>query len=103
VLLIDSPHHDNKYKEALLNTFLGDLKVNSLNIMNSASLSLFSTGATRGFIIEVGHGITTTVPVFEGYILKHAMHNEYIAGDAINLYLEAELKKKGITLRENGL
>ena len=33
--------------------------------MNSASLSLFSTGATRGFIIEVGHGITTTVPVFE--------------------------------------
>ena len=33
--------------------------------MNSASLSLFSTGATRGFVIEVGHGLCTTVPVFE--------------------------------------
>jgi actin-related protein len=56
--------------------------------MNSASLSLFSTGATRGFIIEVGHGLSTTVPVFEGYILKHAMHNEYVAGDSIIKYLE---------------
>jgi actin-related protein len=65
VLLIDSPHHDNKYKENLIERFLGDLKVNSLNIMNSASLSLFSTGATRGFVIEVGHGMCTTVPVFE--------------------------------------
>ena len=33
--------------------------------MNSASLSLFSTGATRGFVIEVGHGLCTTCPVFE--------------------------------------
>jgi len=55
--------------------------------MNSASLSLFSTGATRGFVIECGHGLTTTTPVFEGYLLKHAMHNETNSGDNIIKYL----------------
>ena len=49
--------------------------------MNSASLSLFSTGATRGFIIEVGHGITTTVPVFEVTI-------HYFFLITIGLYIE---------------
>jgi actin-related protein len=68
--------------------------------MNSASLSLFSTGATRGFVIEAGHGLITTVPVFEGHLLKHAMHKTHIAGDSINKYLLSELKKKGITIND---
>lgn len=55
--------------------------------MNSATLSLFSTGATRGFVIEAGHGVITTVPVFEGHLLKHAMHKTHIAGDEIVKYL----------------
>lgn len=71
--------------------------------MNSASLSLFSTGVTRGFVIECGHGLTTTTPVFEGYLLKHAMHNETNSGDNIIKYLLAELKKKGIQIQDNEL
>lgn len=51
-----------------------DLEVRSLNMMDSASLSLFATGATRGFVVECGHTLTTTVPVYEGYILKYAMN-----------------------------
>ena len=51
--------------------------------MNSAVLSLFSTGRTRGFVIESGHGTTSTVPVFEGYMLYHAMHTNELAGQDI--------------------
>jgi actin-related protein len=32
--------------------------------MNSSTLSLFSTGATTGFVTEIGHGTTTVVPVY---------------------------------------
>jgi actin-related protein len=33
--------------------------------MNSSVLSLFSTGRTRGLVVESGHGFTSTLPVFE--------------------------------------
>jgi actin-related protein len=40
------------------------LKVQSLLFMNAATLSLFSTGATTGFVTELGHGTSTVIPVY---------------------------------------
>lgn len=34
--------------------------------MNSATLSLFSTGTTTGLVVEAGHSIVSVVPIFEG-------------------------------------
>lgn len=39
--------------------------------MNSATLSLFSTGSTTGLVVEAGHALTSIVPIFEGYINKY--------------------------------
>jgi centractin len=64
VLVIDSCANKKEYKAKISEVMLEKLKVNSLLIMNSSSLSLFSTGATTGFVIELGHGISTVVPVY---------------------------------------
>jgi actin-related protein len=55
-------------------------KVKSLAIFNSAVLSLFSTGRTRGLVVESGEGITQAVPVFEGYAIPHAIFRMEVAG-----------------------
>ena len=47
-------------------------KVKSLSVMNTAALSMYSTGCVSGLIVECGEGISYTVPVFEGYALPHA-------------------------------
>jgi actin-related protein len=65
VLLINPPHYDADYKTEIQERFFEGIGVKSLNIMDSASLSLFSTGATRGFVIESGHTLTTTIPIYE--------------------------------------
>jgi actin-related protein len=58
-------------------------KVESLAIINTAVLSLFSTGKTTGIVAECGEGVSYTVPVFEGYALPHAVHKLDIAGSDI--------------------
>jgi|TARA_B100000780_G_C20898795_1_gene357711 actin len=54
--------------EILFETF----KVKSLAIMNTAALSMYSTGKVSGLIVESGEGLSYTVPIFEGYALPHA-------------------------------
>jgi actin-related protein len=59
------------------------LKVKSLAIFNTAVLSLFSTGRTRGLVVECGEGLTSAVPVFEGYAIPHAIFKMDVAGQDI--------------------
>lgn len=63
-------------------------KVRSLAIMNSAVLALFSTGRTRGLVVESGEGVTQAVPVFEGYAIPHAIFKTEIAGQDITAKMQ---------------
>ena len=58
-------------------------KVKSLQIMNTAALSMYSTGKVTGLICESGEGTTYTVPIFEGYAIPHAYQKLDIAGQDV--------------------
>lgn len=73
LLIIDSPHNDKDYKHKIADILFDELKVNSILFMNSATLSLFSTGITSGLVVESGHSLTSVVPVFEGFVIPHAI------------------------------
>ena len=77
------------------------LKVKSLAIMNTAALSMYSTGKVSGLIAESGEGISYTVPIFEGYALPHAMIKLEIAGHDITQSLIKQLEDGGIQVREH--
>jgi len=64
------------------------LKVKSVAIFNSAVLSLFSTGRTRGLVVESGEGLTSAVPVFEGYAIPHAIFKMDVAGQDITYQVQ---------------
>jgi len=70
------------------------LKVKSLAIFNTAVLSLFSTGQTRGLVIESGEGITQAVPVFEGYAIPHAIFKMQIAGQDITAKVQQRMMEE---------
>jgi actin len=53
---------------------------------NSASLSIFASGRTTGLAVECGAGLTASIPVFEGLVLRHAVTEmEYGGQDITNL------------------
>lgn len=68
------------------------LKVKSLAIFNTAVLSLFSTGRTRGLVVESGEGLTQAVPVFEGYAIPHAIFKMNVAGQDITQKVQEMMK-----------
>ena len=80
-----------------------NLNVENLLIMNSAVLSLFSTGRTTGIVIESGSGITTAVPIFEGYALNHAIQRIDLAGDDVSNHLLEALMSQGVNIDHNYL
>ncbi len=74
-------------------------KVKSLAIMNTAALSMYSTGRVSGLVAEVGEGISYTVPIFEGYALPHAMIKLELAGKDITQQLIEKLEANKIKVR----
>ena len=64
-LMIDSVVNSKQYKQKIAEILFEEIKIQSLLFMNSATLSLFSTGETTGLVIESGHGLSTVTPVFE--------------------------------------
>jgi len=80
ILLTDSPLNSKENKQEIAEIMFEKFKVESLALINTASLSLFSTGKTSGIVAECGEGVSYTVPIFEGYALPHAIHKLDIAG-----------------------
>lgn len=104
VMYVDSPLNSKDYKAKIAHAFFEGLKVNSLVFMNSSTLSLFSTGHTTGFVTEIGHGSTTAIPVFEGFVLPHAAQSSYISGAEVTRKWQEQLKELKIPLNcENEL
>jgi actin-related protein len=65
-------------------------------IQLSAVLALHSSGRDTGLVVDIGHGVTNCVPVFDGYALTDStMHLDVAGADMIN-YLMELLTAKGI-------
>ncbi|CAD8078966.1 unnamed protein product [Paramecium primaurelia] len=92
LLIIDQVKNSKEYKSKLAEVFFDYLKVQSVLFMNSASLSLFSTGLVSGLSIELGHAVNTVVPIYQGFPIMHALEFSHISGAEITQCLENDLK-----------
>jgi len=82
-------------REWVADVMFEKFKVRSLAIFNTAVLSLFSTGRTRGLVVESGEGLTHAVPVFEGYAIPHAIFKMETAGQDITAKLQEMMAVQG--------
>lgn len=87
VLISENPIMKKQNRLSLAEMYLEKLGADSIAIMNGACLSLFSTGKTKGLVVEIGEGSAHTVPIFEGFALQHAALTSDIAGQDITNFL----------------
>ncbi len=98
LLYAEQPFEQNETKEYIASLFYQTHKVQSLMMVSSPILSIFSVGLTTGLVIESGDGITWIVPIIKGKIYDQAVQRLNLAGVDVNNNLKALLMREGINL-----
>jgi actin len=83
-----------KWAELLFETYHAP----SICMGNSSTLSIFASGRTSGLAVECGAGHTSTVPIFEGLALKHAIFCVDHGGQDISYNLKRIFNEKGVNM-----
>jgi len=75
--------------------------VPSLNISITGVLALLGHGRTSGVVLTSGEGVTSTIPVFDGFGLPHCINRSDTAGKDVNTILGKLIAKQGLSLTKS--
>ena len=90
-LLTETPLNPKQNREKTAQIMFETFNVPAMYLAVDAALALYASGRTTGIVLDCGHGVTSTVPIYEGYALPHVVNRRNIAGRAIKDYLGRNL------------
>ena len=98
-----SPIKNEENIRAYGRLFIEELGFKALAMINSSSLSLYSTERTFGLVVQCGETRTYTVPIYEGFLLYHALNKTKIGRrDLTEIFRRGILEEK-IDIKEGDI
>ncbi|EER06804.1 actin, putative [Perkinsus marinus ATCC 50983] len=89
----------NSYTRAwMAEVMFEKFNVPAFAVMNTAALSLFSTGIPTGLAVDIGEGVTHATPVFQGFAIPHATFRLDKAGMDITEQLQKLISQRQPTI-----
>lgn len=95
VLLTESPGNPPQNRGKAAEIFFEKLNTPAFYVQIQALLSLYATGRTTGVVLDSGDGVTSAVPIYEGFALTHAIERSHVAGRDVTEHLSLLLRKAG--------
>jgi len=80
VLLSEAPNNPKANREKMTQILFETFNVPAMQIFPAPALDLYCSGRTTGLVISIGAATIHAVPVYEGYVLPHAMQTLQFGG-----------------------
>jgi actin-related protein len=98
VLLTEAPLNSKENREKMIQVMFESFNVPAAFLQMSAVLALYASGRTTGVVVDSGHAISHTVPIYEGYAMPHSIKKMELAGQDLTNYLVKILQENDINL-----
>lgn len=98
VLLTEAPRNPNKNREKMAEIMFETFNVGGLYIAIQGVLSLYASGRTTGTVLDIGDGVTHTIPIYDGYAIDNAIHRFDLAGRDVTEYMQRLLEQSGYSM-----
>jgi actin-related protein len=98
VLLTEAPQNPKKNREKMMEIMFEKFLVPASYVAIQGVLSLYASGRTTGVVLDIGDGVTHTIPVFEGFSIPSAVNRHDLAGRDVTAYLGRLLEDRGYRL-----
>jgi len=103
ILITESPLNPKKNRSKMAEILFETFNVEKIHIANTSMLGLYSYGKTSGLVLDSGFGLTTSVPVYQGYPLPHASQKMKFGGENLSDLLLSMVQYQGIGKNYKGL
>lgn len=97
VLYAYHPLITEEEKKELLRIFFNKYQVAGFYPVLDSLLTMYSGGFQTGIVVEMGAGANRIVPIYEGYILDHAVQIVRTGGTVIDHFMLQEVKNAGFS------
>ena len=95
ILLTEAPLNPKANREKMTEIMFEKFQPPAMYVANQAVLSFFASGRTTGIVLDSGHSVTHSVPLYDGYALPYASLSLDMGGQHLTDFLTTILAERG--------
>lgn len=88
-------------KEKMCQLIFENFEVQAFQVQTDAVLALNASGRTTGVVLDSGHGVTHSVPIYDNNVIAQGVGRINLAGSDINEFITEKLSEHGYSFTKS--